>query len=204
MGIAARKQEQACWSDVLDAPEGIKLEVIGGERYETSPRPMPAHGYVQIALGSIVHPRHKDGDGDGGDHDGAWWILVEPDVAIGPHDIVAPDLVGWRRDRVPEFPGERPIRAIPDWVCEVLSPSTAQRDRLIKADLYLRAGVGHYWLADPTARTLEAFTNRDGGWLRVGGWSDQHDARIPPFDAADIDVDTLFPPRPRAAEDATP
>jgi Uma2 family endonuclease len=95
---------------------------------------------------------------------------------------------------VPSFPDEQPILIRPDWICEVLSPRTARRDRTAKSDLYLRTGVPHYWLVDPEARTLEAFELEEEGWLRLGAWSDGDQARIPPFDAVGIEVGELFPP----------
>jgi Uma2 family endonuclease len=177
------------WQDILAVPEGLKAEVLGGELF-TMPRPHPRHGAVQAVLSAeIVGPFHVGRGGPGG-----WWIPIEPDVFFGPHDIVSPDLVGWRRERVPSFPDEQPISIRPDWICEVLSPRTARRDRTAKSDLYLRAGVPHYWLVDPEARTLEAFELEKEGWLRLGAWSEGDQARIPPFDAIEIEVGELFPP----------
>jgi len=180
------------WKDILAAPEDLKAEVLGGELI-TSPRPHPRHGRVQAILSAEISGPFDVGRGG----PGGWWILVEPDVAFGPHDIVAPDLVGWRRQRVPAFPDEQPIAIRPDWICEVLSPRTAGRDRTVKADLYLRAGVPHYWLVDPQARILEAFEIQDGRWIRLGAWTDGDEAAIPPFDAIEILVGDLFPPEPK-------
>lgn len=179
------------WEDILAAPEGLKSEVLGGELF-TMPRPHPRHGAIQALLSAeIAGPFHLGRGGPGG-----WWILIEPDVFFGPHDIVAPDLVGWRRERVPVFPDEQPISIRPDWICEVLSPRTARRDRTGKSDLYLHAGVPHYWLIDPEARTLEAFEGDEARWLRLGAWGDADQARIPAFDAIEIEVGELFPPAP--------
>jgi Uma2 family endonuclease len=98
------------------------------------------------------------GGGEGGP--GGWWLIIEPDIRLAPNDIVAPDLVGWRRERMPEFPETRPIDVVPDWICEVVSPKDRGRDRVRKAGLYLRAAMPHYWILDPGQRTLEAFTIR--------------------------------------------
>jgi hypothetical protein len=134
----------------------------------------------------------------GGDHagPGGWWLVLEPDVELESHEIVAPDVAGWRRSSMPEFPSERPIRMRPDWVCEVASPSNRWRDRGRKADLYLRFGIPHYWIVDPDERTLEAYAARDGAWVRLGAWTDGDFPRIPPFDAIELDVGGLFPPLP--------
>ncbi|MGD2114698.1 MAG: Uma2 family endonuclease [Acidobacteriota bacterium] len=183
------------WEDILAAPEDLTAEVLGGELI-TSPRPHPRHGRVQAVMSAELSGPFDVGRGG----PGGWWILIEPDVAFGAHDIVAPDLVGWRRKRMPAFPDEQPIFARPDWICEVLSPRTAGRDRTAKADLYLRAGVPHYWLVDPQARTLEAFEREDDRWARLGAWSDGDDAAIPPFDAIEIPVGDLFPPEPEEGQ----
>jgi Uma2 family endonuclease len=179
------------WEDILAGAEGLKAEVVAGELF-TMPRPHPRHGFAQAVLSADLAAPF--GQGRGGP--GGWWILIEPDVAFGPHDIVAPDLVGWRRDRVPSFPDEQPIAIRPDWVCEVLSPRTSGRDRTGKSNLYLSAGVPHYWLVDPQARTVEALELEAERWLRIGAWGDGDRARIPPFEAVEIDVGALFPPEP--------
>jgi Uma2 family endonuclease len=181
----------AGWAEMLAAPEGVEAEVIGGELW-THARPRPEHGRAQSALShGLFGPFDLGRGGPGG-----WWLINEPDVAFGEHDIVSPDVAGWRRERVPELPRQRPIPIRPDWVCEVLSPSTARRDRRDKAALYLGAGVPWYWLVDTRARLLEAFEATDGRWLRLGAWSEADVARVPPFDAVDLFVADLFPPPP--------
>lgn len=188
--MAEPLRRPAGWHDILIAPSGLKAEVIDGE-LELSPRPRPAHSRSQTLLTYRLTGPFDLGEGGG---PGGWWILIEPDILFGPHDIVSPDLAGWRRSRLAALPAERPIAVAPDWVCEVLSPSSVRRDRLVKADLYLAGGVGHYWLLDTEARTLEALEAREGRWLRLGAWSDGHRAAIPPFEAVSIDVGALFPP----------
>jgi Uma2 family endonuclease len=187
MADPARKL--ATWEDILRAPEGMKAEVLGGE-LELFPRPRPRHGRAQSVVARVVGgPFDVDDDGPGG-----WWIVIEPDIELGPHDIVSPDVCGWRRERLPELPESGPIRLRPDWVCEVLSPSTSRRDRTRKADLYARAEIPYSWILDPGDRTLEAFQNRAGSWVRLGGWSDGDAARIAPFDAIEIQVGRSFQP----------
>lgn len=188
-------EKRATWLDVLATPEGAKAEVIGGV-FLMSPRARPAHGFVQGTLAATLVPRFG---GRGSGSSGGWWIVIESDVELGPHDIVSPDVVGWRRDRVPEFPYDRPIRFRPDWVCEVLSPSTARWDRIRKADLYLRAGVPHLWLIDTDSRILEAFEARAGAWVRLGAWSEGDVPEIPPFADQPIAIESLFPPAAASA-----
>lgn len=186
--MAESLRKLAGWPEILATSEDLRAEVLAGELF-TSPRSRPPHGRVQGVLAHrLGGPFDYDGD------PGGWWILPETDVSFSAHDIVSPDLAGWRRTRVPVFPEERPIEIAPDWVCEVLSPTTARHDRVAKADLYARGGVGHYWLVDPGLRTLEALVLESGRWLRLGAWTDGDRARVAPFEAVEIDIGGLFPP----------
>lgn len=133
--------------------------------------------------------RHDDRGGQGG-----WWIIPEIDVRLGTHDIVRPDVAGWRRERLPSPWGKRPIDVVPDSICEIISPHNVAHDRVIKRRLYAGAGVPHYWLLDPLARTLEALRLDAGLWIELGVWGDGDVARIEPFAAIELEIGRLFPP----------
>lgn len=182
----------ATYADLLALPEDSRAEVIAGEVI-ASPSPLPRHSHVQGSARNFIGGPFQDDDGRGGP--GGWWIFVEVDVALGPHDIVRPDLAGWRRHRLPRPGAVRPIEVVPDWICEILSPSTAARDRVHKRALYARASVPHYWLIDPDARVLEALTLQAGAWLEAGVLDDTAVARIAPFEAIELEVGRLFLPR---------
>jgi Uma2 family endonuclease len=83
--------------------------------------------------------------GDGGP--GGWWILGEPELHLAEH-VVVPDMAGWKRERMPERPREAFFTLAPDWVCEILSPSTSRFDRTRKLPVYARAGIPVYLLID--------------------------------------------------------
>ncbi len=183
----------AGWEDILAAPGDVKAEVLGGDLI-LHPRPLAPHGLTQAALtGELSRPYYRGIGGPGG-----WWFVIEPDVAFGAHDIVAPDLAGWRRERMPVLATERPVLLAPDWVCEVVSPSSARRDRIHKAGLYLSGGVPYYWLLDEGLRSLEAFEAQAGRWVRLGAWTDGDTASVPPFEAVQLEIACLFavPPQP--------
>jgi Uma2 family endonuclease len=114
------------------------------------PRPAVPHSNAATILGEELGPpfRRKKG-GPGG-----WIILDEPEIHLHS-DIVVPDLAGWLKSRVPELPREASIQIAPDWVCEVLSPSTASFDRGDKLNLHAREQVSYVWFVEPTAMTLE-------------------------------------------------
>ena len=183
----------ATYDDLLALPEGVRGEVIAGQ-IETAPSPLPEHsravGVLSDEIGLPVDRRHGRG-GPGG-----WWIFSDIDVRLSPNDIVRPDLVGFRRERLPEPWGKRPIDLVPDWVCEILSPSNAAYDRVKKANLYASSRVPFMWLVDPAERVLEAFRLVDRMWARFASYDDTSKARIAPFEEVELDVGLLFPPKP--------
>lgn len=190
MSQTARKL--ATYDDLRALGEDARAEVIAGE-IAVSPSPLPAHSKTQRSLGSLVGGPYDDDDGRGGP--GGWWIFMEVDVRLSPHDIVRPDLVGYRRERLPNPARLRPIEVVPDWVCEVVSPTSASRDRVHKRSLYARAGVPHYWLVDPEARLLEALSLREGAWVEIGVYDDNAKACIPPFEGVELEIGRLFLPK---------
>ncbi|MCY3873540.1 MAG: Uma2 family endonuclease [Rhodobacteraceae bacterium] len=185
--VRRRETHQATYQDVLDAPPHKVVEVITGTLH-THPRPAARHAWASSILGgSLVNPFSRGSGGPGG-----WWIVFEPELHLNT-DIVVPDLSGWRRETMPEYPDAAYFTIAPDWVCEVLSPSTRQLDLSEKRDLYSREGVHHLWLVDPDARTLEAFELREGHWLLLATLADDATVSLPPFDAIAFPLDALWP-----------
>ena len=184
-------QRLATYEDLRALGEDARAEVLAGQVH-VAPAPLPKHSKAQGALRRFVGGPYDDDDGYGGP--GGWWIFVEVDIQLGPHDIVRPDVAGWQRARLPDPADQRPITTIPDWVCEVLSPSTATRDRVEKRDLYARHGIAHYWIVDVDARTLEAFELREGRWVLSGNYDETAVAKVAPFGAIEIAVGRLFLP----------
>ena len=177
----------ATYQDVLDAPPHVVAEIVDGALH-THPRPAMPHARASSALGaSIGGPFDYDSEGPGG-----WWIVNEPEIHVGA-DILVPDLAGWRRARMPDYPETAFVTLAPDWVCEVLSPSTRRFDLLGKRPIYAREGVTHLWLVDPADRTLEAFELRDAHWLLIATAKDDDAVRISPFEAAEFSLGTLRP-----------
>lgn len=186
----------ATYEDLLALPEGARAEVIAGQ-LQTAPSPLPEHSRASGALSDSIGGPFDRGDGRGGP--GGWWIFTELDVRLSAHDIVRPDVSGWRRDRLPEPWGKRPIDVVPDWVCEILSPSNAAYDRVTKANLYALHHVPFLWLVDPAERVLEAFRLVDQMWMRIASCDATAKARIAPFEAVELEVGLLFPPLPASS-----
>lgn len=118
-------------------------------------------------------------------------FLPEPELHLGPH-VIVPDVAGWRRERLPRLPDAAWIETSPDWVAEVLSPSTQRRDRTDKLAIYSAFGVGHCWLIDPIARTLEVLALTGSKWMIAATYKDAEPVAAPPFEAHTFPLDVLW------------
>jgi hypothetical protein len=179
-------KRRATYQDVINSPKYMVAEIIGGE-LRLSNRPAGPATAVASTLGEELGPPFKRGRGG----PGGWLILDEPELHFGD-EIVVPDLAGWRRARLPLVPDAAYITTPPDWICEVLSPSTERTDRAEKMPLYASVGVPYAWLVHPRRRTLEAFRLRDRKWVAISVHKDAERARIEPFDAIELDLAILW------------
>lgn len=187
----------ATYQDVLDAPEDMVAEIVDGA-LSLQPRPAPRHTLAASGLGvEIGGPFYRGRGGPGG-----WWILDEPELHFSPH-VVVPDLAGWRRERMPELPETAYFELAPDWVCEVLSPSTRTHDQIAKRRIYEENRVEYLWFVDPDARTLQAFRLTDQGLLLTGMVEGDEEVALPPFDAVPFGLGALWPPDPPEPEPET-
>jgi len=184
MGEPALKQ--ATYEDLLQVPEHLVAEILNGELH-TQPRPTPKHANASSMLGArIANPFQLGGGGPGG-----WWILDEPELHLND-DIMVPDLAGWRREHMPELPETAWFEIAPDWVCEILSPSTTKKDRVIKMPKYAHYGVAHLWLVDPLEQMLDVYELKGGQWMLVVTLKDDDRVRVAPFDAIEFSLGDLW------------
>ena len=184
--IGARLSRPATYQDVLDAPPNMVAELAGGTLH-LHPRPASRHALAAFGLAGFLNDPFRRGVGG----PGGWWLAVEPELHLGA-DVLVPDLCGWRRERMPEFPDTPTVEVAPDWVCELLNPRTRRFDTTEKRDLYGSNGVGHLWHLDPEARTLEVFERRDGAWVLVAAVTDADEVRCPPFEAIGFPLSALW------------
>ena len=185
--VESEANPRATYQDVLDAPAHRVAEIVDGTLH-THPRPAMPHARASSSLGvKIGGPFDYDAGGPGG-----WWIIDEPELHLG-EDILVPDLAGWRRERMPEYPDTAYVTLAPDWVCEVLSPSTRKLDLHGKRPVYAREGVRHLWLVDPSDRTLETFELREGQWVLIASAKDDDPVCLRPFDAVTFSLADLWP-----------
>ncbi|MFL5345551.1 MAG: Uma2 family endonuclease [Hyalangium sp.] len=176
----------ATYEDLEKLPPNVIGELVGGELY-VSPRPAVRHAFATSVLNAQIGPPF--GLGKGGP--GGWVILVEPELHLS-RDVLVPDLAGWRRERMPEWPDVVGIALSPDWACEVLSPSTTALDRGRKMGVYAREGVKHLWLVDPVAQTLEVYRLEGGRWYLLGTHVGAVEVRAEPFEALALELGTLW------------
>lgn len=195
MGHPAEKQPpRAVYADLAAVPPGRVAELIGGMLH-VLPRPAPKHTNAASALGGeLFGPFQRGRGGPGG-----WWILDEPELHFaGPGgaedvDVLVPDLAGWRRERLPSLPEQAHFTLVPDWICEVLSPSTEATDRGEKMPIYAREGVRTAWLVDPVARTLEVYVAEGTrGWRHAKTHAGAERVRVAPFEAIELDLSALW------------
>jgi Uma2 family endonuclease len=192
---AARELSDANSPEVEAAFEAVPEEMVGeildGELY-TFARPARPHTRAASRLGRRLGPFDDEGGEPGG-----WVILDELEIHLGPRpDKVVPDLAGWRRERMPDAIGPEDGPAYyeeaPDWVCEVISPRTERIDRGKKMRIYRREGVGHVWLINPLARTLEVYRLTGGQWTLVETFEGEAVVRAEPFELLELPLATLW------------
>jgi len=170
-------------------PENMVAELIEGELF-ASPRPRGAHNNASSALGALLMPPFQFGIGG----PGGWWIHDEPELHLG-RNVLVPDIAGWRRERMPEFPKSHIYTIAPDWVCEVLSHTTARLDRAKKLPIYARNGVQYAWIVDVDEQYLEVRRLENGGWREVAVFTGDK-VRAEPFDAIELDMTLVWGPPP--------
>ena len=180
------ESRRATYDDLLQVPEHRVAEMMDGVLYSQA-RPALRHSRTASRIiGHLIGPFDLGSGGPGG-----WDILVEPEVHLR-EDVIVPDIAGWRRERMADAPDAAHAALAPDWVCEVLSPSTCKLDRTRKMAIYAREGVPHLWLVDPIQQTLEVYRLAGGFWLLVRTFHDDGVVRVEPFDAIEIELAALW------------
>lgn len=177
-------RRRAKYDDLLKVPSHLVAEIVAGELYAT-PRPAAPHARAASAVGQDLSPFDRRPGGPSGP--GGWWILDEPELHLGD-DIVVPDVAGWRQNRMPSIPNVAFFDLPPDWVCEVVSPTTGRLDRIGKMPIYASHGVFNLWLVDPAARTLEVYRLEATRWVVAQTLGGDEIVRAEPFSEIEIDL----------------
>ena len=180
----------ATYADLEALPANLVGQILYGVLH-AHPRPSPRHLRASSELGfELIGPFGRGRGGPGG-----WIILDEAELHLGiepERHVIVPDLAGWRLERMPELPDEAHFKLPPDWVCEILSPSTARIDRTDKLAIYAEFGVGHAWYVDPAAKTLEVLALNNGRWTILSTHKDNDPISAPPFEAHTWELGVLW------------
>lgn len=184
--MVAKASPPATYADLERLPAHVVGEILHGVLYVHA-RPAARHTRAATGLGEELGPPFNRGRGG----PGGWILLDEPELHLRA-DVLVPNMAGWRRERMPELPDVAAFELAPDWACEVLSASTAGVDRGEKVPLYARERVGHVWLVDPIARTLEILRLDGQSYRIIATFRDDARARAEPFDAIELELGSLW------------
>lgn len=178
----------ATYADIEALPEHVVGELIDGELI-VSPRPASPHAFTASNLGGELHnPFYRGRGGPGG-----WIILGEPELHIG-NDVLVPDLAGWRVARYPVNQAQLYFTVMPDWICEVLSPSTERIDRARKMTIYANAQVKYVWLVNPILQILEVYVLVINTWRLLDIYAGTDVVRAEPFTEFELELNVLWEP----------
>ena len=193
MAEPAEQLHEATYADIEALPPNMVGQLIHGFLH-AMPRPASRHALACSRLGALLGaPFDLGRDGPGG-----WQILDEPELHYpnprvkAGKDVLVPDIAGWRREHMPDFLDVAYFTLAPDWICEVLSPSTEEIDREKKMPIYAREGVRWAWLIDPVKRVLEAYALEDPRWIERGVWRGDERVRVAPFEALELELGLLW------------
>ena len=181
-------KDNATYQDVIDAPEHQLAELISGKLYLMS-RPARRHSRAVLELiGLLNSPFSKGIGGPGG-----WEIHFEPELhLIKDIKVVEPDIAGWQEHSWHLLPDGNKFTVMPDWVCEVLSPSTRKKDLEVKHPEYARASIPYSWIIDPIAKSLKAYELQSGAWVQIADLKDDDAVSVPPFNAITFSLAELW------------
>lgn len=175
------------YEQIRALPEHLTGEILEPGVLRTMSRPGKAH---RRAARQCLHGLGSFDANVGG---AGWWIEVEVEISFPGGRLVVPDLSGFRVERVPDLPDENPLKILPDWCCEVLSPRTARDDIAVKLPLYARSGVGWIWIVDPMRRLVEVFETIDGRPALTATAKEDERLALPPFHG-ELDVGPWWTP----------
>jgi Uma2 family endonuclease len=178
------KPRPATYADIEALPPNVVGEILF-DVLHVQARPAPQHGHAAGELYQELNGRF----GQRGSRE--WVFLPEPELHLGPHTVV-PDIAGWRRSRMPKLPDTPYIEIVPDWIAEVLSPSTEKIDRTDKLAIYATHAVPYCWYVSPMRRTLEVLALTDGKWLITHTVKDADAVTAPPFELLTFQLDILW------------
>lgn len=174
----------------LDAmPGDTRAELIDGVIYEIAPRSFE-YGHVRTGILMDLVPRYEhEADAAAG-----WWIQGPNDFVAGGN-VFRPEMLGWRRVRMPNPSRTERVDVVPDWIGETVSEENREHVLGRKRAAYAALGVKHLWLVEIEERRLAGFELRDGGWREIGAFAAGDVVRLAPFEGLALDSGEWWQPR---------
>ena len=183
-GVFLLKRE-ATLRDYEEARDHHRAQIIEGDLWVFAPA-SSGHQVSSIELGGLLEPARARVDGSG------WVILPDINLRLGSRNVFSPDLTGWRRSKMATIPDTTYFDVVPDWICEILSPSTRRFDLGKKREVYARAGVEHLWFVEPKIQTVTVYALAGGDYRLVGSAQEDDHATLAPFADLDLDLGKLW------------
>lgn len=181
--------------DLRDPIEAIELRPVPSATpsgiWLNDPGPTAEHSDARLGLAAVLREHFHRPEGNPA-APGGWWILGQVELDLDGDEIVRPDLVGWRRERVPERPQGSPLRARPDWVCHVIDRSSACEDAAQRLELVQRNGIPFYWVVDVERGLLTSHRLVGRSYAPAIQATRWQFVRAEPFDAIEIRMGALF------------
>ena len=163
--------------------DGRRYELYGGEVIVV-PAPLPIHQVVALRLYDVIKPYAEA--------TGGLTLCAPLDIVFSEYDVLQPDVVFFDAERRRRIDLHSAIRIVPNLVVEVLSRSTAARDRGRKRSVFGDYEVPEYWIVDPTARTLEILENRGGRFEQVAAFDDDATVTAATLDGLSFTLADIF------------
>ena len=179
-------QPRISFADLERAPEdGHRYELYDGEVFVV-PAPLPRHQVVQLLIAEML--RHFAAE------HGGFAVASPIDIVFSDYDVLQPDVVFFSSARAHLVDLDRVIRSPPDLCVEVISPSTQDRDRGRKMQMFARFGVPEYWIVDPRLRRIEVYRLEREAYALLVDVSDEGVVESSTIAGLVFSLARLFPP----------
>lgn len=164
----------------LTLPEWLFAEIVNGE-LRTQRVPPPLGALAVSAIGAYIGAAMRRD----------WCVVWRLEVYLGG-DVLVPDVVAWRRTRLPQIPNAQGVDVTPDWVCEVITDETKTVDLMIKPAVYARYGVPYLWLVDPATCTCQVLELIGGRYELAATYVGNAEMKAQPFEEVVIDLSRVW------------
>ena len=172
------------YEDYKHTSDNERYELIDGELIIMAPSPREAHQRIEMNLGWYLHGFVRE-------HNLGRVYSAPFDVVLSNTVVVQPDLLFVSKERLYIINDDN-IRGAPDLIVEILSPSTAGRDRTIKRTLYARHGIKEYWMVDTDAKNISVLFLSEQGYEITGIYGEGQTLTSPTLEGFTLNLAEIF------------